>query len=196
MKFVRLLGVATAALFASALLVALNSGAAQAEELEWHRIFGIPEAFNVVGSGTGAVGGGAPWTTTSGDAEVDLKDGKIKFNVEGLVLAVGGNATAKLSGLDIGTPAGVTAVKGTLVCSVSGAANGGNSVLVDTDTVPLDAQGDANFSGKIGTLPSACTTSDIAFLIRIVDPVGFANLWIAAGGVLTVDHDHDHDHDD
>ncbi len=193
MKFLKLLGIATATLFASALLIAQSSSAAQAQELEWHRIFGIPEAFNVVGSGTGAVGGGAPWTTTSGDAEVDLKDGKIKFNVEGLVLAVGGNTTAMLSGLDIGTPAGVTEVKGTLVCNVSGATNGGNSVLVDTDSVPLSAQGDAHFSGKVGTIPSTCGTSDVAFLIRIVDPVGFANLWIAAGGVLTVGHDHDHD---
>ncbi len=109
------------------------------------------------------------WTTTSGDAEVDLKDGKIKFNVEGLVLAVGGNTTAMLSGLDIGTPAGVTEVKGTLVCNVSGATNGGNSVLVDTDSVPLSAQGDAHFSGKVGTIPSTCGTSDVAFLIRIVD---------------------------
>jgi hypothetical protein len=193
MKFLKLLGIATAALFASALLIAQSSSAAQAQELEWHRIFGIPEAFNVVGSGTGAVGGGAPWTTTSGDAEVDLKDGKIKFNVEGLVLAVGGNTTAMLSGLDIGTPAGVTEVKGTLVCNVSGATNGGNSVLVDTDAVPLSAQGDAYFSGKVGTIPSTCGTSDVAFLIRIVDPAGFLNFWIAAGGVLTVDHDHDHD---
>ena len=76
MKFLKLLGIATATLFASALLIAQSSSAVQAQELEWHRIFGIPEAFNVVGSGTGAVGGGAPWTTTSGDAEVDLKDGK------------------------------------------------------------------------------------------------------------------------
>jgi len=161
MKFLKLLGIATAALFASALLIAQSSSAAQAQELEWHRIFGIPEAFNVVGSGTGAVTGGAPWTTTSGDAEVDLKDGKIKFNVEGLVLAVGGNTTAMLSGLDIGTPAGVTEVKGTLVCNVSGATNGGNSVLVDTDAVPLSAQGDAYLSGKVGTIPSTCGTSDV-----------------------------------
>jgi hypothetical protein len=140
-------------------------------------------------NGTGAVGGGAPWTTTSGHAEVDLKTGSIDFRVKGLVLAVGGNATAKLSGLDIGTPAGVTQVKGTLVCNVSGAVNAGNSVLVDTGAVPLSAQGNASFSGMVGPLPSECGTSDIAFLIRIVQPVAFANLWIAAGGVLTVDGD-------
>jgi hypothetical protein len=192
MKFLKFLGVTTAALFASAFLIAQSSSAGQAQELEWHRIFGIPEAFNVVGSGTGAVAGGAPWTTTSGEAEVDLKDGKIKFNVKGLVLAVGGNTTAMLSGLDIGTPAGVTAVKGTLVCSVSGVGNGGNSVLVDTDAVALSAQGDAHFSGKVGPLPAACGTTDVAFLIRIVEPAGFLNFWIAAGGVLEVEQGHDH----
>src|ERR1700676_2136738 len=102
MKFLKLLRVGTAVLFASAWLMGFSS--AQAQEVQWHRIFGIPEAFNVVGSGTGAVGGGAPWTTTSGHAEVDLKTGSIDFRVKGLVLAVGSNATAKLSGLDIGTP--------------------------------------------------------------------------------------------
>jgi hypothetical protein len=189
MKFLKLLRVGTAALFASAWLIGFSSGRAQAQEVQWHRIFGIPEAFNVVGSGTGAVGGGAPWTTTSGHAEVDLKTGSIDFRVKGLVLAVGGNATAKLSGLDIGTPAGVTQVKGTLVCNVSGAVNSGNSVLVDTGSVPLSAQGNASFTGMVGPLPSECGTSDIAFLIRIVQPMAFANLWIAAGGVLTVDGD-------
>ena len=126
-EILKVLGIVTAALFALTVLIAPSSRADQAQELEWHRIFGIPEAFNIVGVGTGAVEGGAPWTTTSGEAEVDLKDGKIKFSVKGLVLAVGGNATAMLSGLDIGTPAGVTEVKGTLVCSVSGVGNGGNS---------------------------------------------------------------------
>ena len=192
MKFLKVLGIVTAALFALTVLIAPSSRADQAQELEWHRIFGIPEAFNIVGVGTGAVEGGAPWTTTSGEAEVDLKDGKIKFSVKGLVLAVGGNATAMLSGLDIGTPAGVTEVKGTLVCSVSGVGNGGNSVLVDTDAVALSAQGDASFRGKVGPLPAVCGTSDVAFLIRIVEPAGFGGLWIAAGGVLTVGHGHDH----
>ncbi len=73
MKFLKLLRVGTAALFATAWLIGFSSGRAQAQEVQWHRIFGIPEAFNVVGSGTGAVGGATPWTTTSGHAEVDLK---------------------------------------------------------------------------------------------------------------------------
>ena len=187
MKFSKLLRVGAAALFASVWLMALNTSPAQAQVLEWQTIFAIPEAFNVVGSGTGAVTGGAPWYISSGHVKVNLTKGRVNFQVKGLVLAVGGEASASLSGLDIGTPAGVTAVKGTVVCNVSGSTNGGNSVLVDTPSVPLSAQGNASFNGSAGAFPSACGTSDIAFLIRITEPLPFAGLWIAAGGVLSVD---------
>ncbi|HTY56248.1 MAG TPA: hypothetical protein VMB26_13655 [Candidatus Binataceae bacterium] len=184
MKVSKFLNIAAAAVLASFCLTAVSASSAQAQLLEWHRIFGIPEAFNVVGSGTGAVTGGAPWVTSSGHAIINLKNGKVSFEVKGLVLAVGGNATAMLSGLQIGTPAGVTEVEGTVVCNVSGATNGGNSVLVNTTAVPLSETGNASFSGNVGPFPSACSTSDIAFLIRIVDPTAFGGLWIAAGGVL------------
>src|SRR5882757_6596816 len=56
----------------------------------------------------GIPSGGLPWTTTGGSARVDLRTGKIAFNVAGLVLN-GGNAS--------GTPGPVTSVKGTLVCN-------------------------------------------------------------------------------
>ncbi len=187
-KLSKLLRAGVAALFASAWLMAFNTSPAQAQVLEWQTIFAIPEAFNVVGSGTGRVTGGAPWYISSGSAKVNLTKGRVNFQVKGLVLAVGGEAAVPISGLDIGTPAGVTAVKGTVVCNVSGSTNGGNSVLVDTPSVPLSALGDASFSGNVGSFPSACSTSDIAFLIRITQPAGFADLWIAAGGILSVDH--------
>ena len=187
MKFSKLLRVGAAALFASAWLMALNTSPAQAQVLEWQTIFAIPEAFNVVGSGTGAVTGGAPWYISSGHAKVNLTKGRVNFQVKGLVLAVGGEAAVPISGLQIGTPAGVTAVKGTVVCNVSGATNGGNSVLVDTPSVPLSAQGNASFNGSVGAFPSACGTSDIAFLVRITQPVAFGDLWIAAGGILAID---------
>jgi hypothetical protein len=84
-------------------------------------------------------------------------------------------------------------VKGTLVCNVSGTSGSSpNSVEDDTDAVPLSLQGDASFQGSlVSAVPSVCQTNpdDVAFLIRIVQPSGFANLWIAAGGVLTVDGD-------
>jgi hypothetical protein len=51
---------------------------------------------------------------------------------------------------------------------------------VDTPLVDLDDQGNARFDGRIGPLPSACTTEpDIAFLIRVG-----AGRWIANGTVL------------
>jgi hypothetical protein len=193
MKFFALLKMAAATLFSAAFLIAMSSGPVQAgmsdQVLEWQTIFGIPQAFNVVGSGSGQVGGGAPWYVSSGHAKVNLTKGKVNFKVNGLVLAVGSEAAIPLFGLDIGTPAGVTEVKGTVVCNVSGSTNGGNSVLVDTAAVPLSAQGNASFSGSVGPFPAECGTSDIAFLIRIVEPTPFANLWIAAGGVLVVNPD-------
>ena len=71
-----------------------------------------------------------------------------------------------------------------VVCDVDGSAGGGNSVLVDTPAVPLSAQGDAQFSGKVGPLPAGCSSEpDIAFVLRIVQPVAFADRWIAAGAV-------------
>ena len=137
----------------------------------WEDIIGIIQAGNVVGSGTGhATGGGQPWSTKQGSARVNLQTGMVEFLVQGLVLA-GGNS--------IGTPDAVTQVKGTLVCNTSGSAGGGNSVLVDTDLVPLDDQGDAHFVGDVGNLPLACLAEpDIAFLIRASN-----GLWIANGSV-------------
>ena len=137
----------------------------------WDDIIGIIQAGNVVGLGTGHVtGGGQPWSTKQGNARVNLETGKVEFLVQGLVLA-GGNS--------IGTPGPVTEVKGTLVCDTDGSAGGGNSVLVDTDLVPLDAQGDAQFVGDVGDLPPVCLTEpDIAFLIRTS-----GGAWIANGSV-------------
>jgi hypothetical protein len=86
-----------------------------------------------------------------------------------LVLA-GGNG--------IGTRAATNQVKGTLVCDTDGSAGGGNSTLVDTPLVDLDAQGSAKFNGNVGVLPTACSDPDIAFLIRIA-----AGRWIANGAV-------------
>ena len=137
----------------------------------WEDIIGIMQAGNVVGLGTGHVtGGGQPWSTKQGSARVNLRTGMVEFLVQGLVLA-GGNS--------IGTPDAVTQVKGTLVCDTNGSAGGGNSVLVDTDLVPLSDQGDAHFVGDAGDLPLVCLTEpDIAFLIRTS-----GGAWIANGSV-------------
>jgi hypothetical protein len=139
-------------------------------EVEWKQIVGIIQPGNKVGSGTGQVsGGGQPWTTVSGSADVDLATGRLQFQVQGLVLA-GGNA--------IGIPDGVTMVKGTLVCDTTGTANG-NSTLVDTPLVPLSAKGDGRFRGDLGPLPLACLNQpNLAFLVR-----NAAGAWIANGAI-------------
>jgi len=139
-------------------------------EVEWKQIVGIIQPGNKVGSGTGQVaGGGQPWTTAGGSAEVDLATGRLQFQVQGFVLG-GGNA--------IGTPDSVTMVKGTLVCDTTGTANG-NSTLVDTPLVPLSPKGDARFRGDLGLLPLACINEpNLAFVIRTA-----GGAWIGNGAV-------------
>src|SRR5262245_48594583 len=153
-------------------LVAFTAAAVQAESptVRWSDIRGIIQPASVVGSGTGAVtGGGLPWSTSGGSAFVNLDSGLLKFSVRGLVLAAGNS---------IGTRSGIAQVKGTLVCDTNGSAGGGNSALVDTSLVDLDAQGNATFQGNVGPLPAECAEPDIAFLVR---PGGGA--WLAYGAV-------------
>jgi hypothetical protein len=171
------------------LAVTLTTVQAQAASttLKWANIVGAAVFGDQLGVGSGAVDGAAPWNTTKGSASVNLMSGKVRFSVTGLVLAVG--SAASQFGLGIGTSGGVTKVEGTLVCNVDGLAAGGsgNSVDVDIASVALSFQGNASFSGSFSSIPAACTSAptDTAFLIRIVDPVGFEGLYIAFGAVLT-----------
>lgn len=193
MRSSKLIMLVTVSIFMLTWLVGLSAVTAQAQEVEWERIegvvpgFGQPpgQLFDVVGSGS--VQGAAPWNTTEGSAKVNLGNGNVEFEVRGLVLSVGSVPALGLTGVPIGTTAGVTPVKGTLVCDLNGSATDpdgpgplvGNSVLVDTPLVPLSAQGDAEFSGNV-SLPSACVNEpDIAFLIRILP----SNRYIAFGAV-------------
>lgn len=148
-----------------------NASADSASTLHWQSVIGIVQGNNVIGSGTGAATGApGPWSALGGHVNVDLDDGKINFVVRGLVLA-GGNS--------IGTPGAVLQVKGTLVCDTDGSASG-NSVLVDAPLVELDDQGNARFSGHVGSLPAVCTSEpDVAFLIRTG-----SGRWIGNGAVL------------
>jgi hypothetical protein len=150
------------------LSLAVSVRAAKADEtIRWKSIIGIIQAGNVV---AGIGGGGQPWSTLGGEASLNVDTGKLRFSVRGLVLA-GGNT--------IGTPGAVIQVKGTIVCNASGAA----PTLHDSAVVPLNAEGDARFSGSIGILPANCFSSDAVFLIRI--PAG---RWIANGAVLDRDN--------
>ena len=158
-----ILGAILAPIFSSTVI------AIPAREVRWDALVGVIQTGNVVGSGTGAVtGAGQPWVVTGGRAEVDLSNGDLSFDVEGLVLAGGNN---------IGTRGTNAQVRGTLVCDTNGSAGGGNSVLVNTPLLALSAQGEADFSGNVGPLPAVCATEpDIAFLIRST-----GGNWFAAG---------------
>jgi hypothetical protein len=173
------------------LLFAFTAPSAVAQSASWKQVVGIIPVNNVVGSGTGkVVGGFLPWTTTSGTARVNLQTGDIEFVVRGLVFA-GGSPT-----ITVGTPLPVTAVKGTLVCDNDGSAGGGNSVVVETPSIPLSATGDAKFSGNIGPLPAVCSSEpDLAFLVRAsaFNCQATEGPWIANGAVLSRDNNGDRD---
>lgn len=148
---------------AIALLACASIAPAAADSVRWRTVVGIVQAGNVVG---GIGGGGQPWTTLGGHASVNFSANHVEFEVRGLVLA-GGNS--------IGTPDGVVQVKGTLLCDPGGAA-----LAIDTVLVTLSATGDAEFSGAVPPIPTTCTPTNVAFLIRIG-----AGRWIANGAVRT-----------
>lgn len=156
-----------------AALLVLAAGRARADDqIRWQTVIGIMQAGNVV---AGIPGGGQPWSTLGGNANVHLDKGRVQWRVDGLVLA-GGNG--------IGTRAAIASVKGTLVCNPGAA----DQAVVDTPAVPLDEVGDARFEGEFATpLPAACTmetpTRTFAFLVRIAAPAP-GDRWIANGAVL------------
>ena len=133
---------------------------------------GVDNPVNDIHSGTFA------WTTTGGRAEVNLTNGEVKFQVQGLV--INGSQFS-------GTTGPITAVVGTLVCN-AGETSNGNSIetVFDTAQVPLSAGGDAQFSGDIGSIDTPCDNP--LFLVRIAQPEGAFGLWIATGSVRTSDH--------
>jgi hypothetical protein len=151
----------TAALGA-VLLAALASPSRADNIVVWRTIIGVAQAGNVVG---GITGGGQPWSTREGEVLVSLDSGFVEFEVRGLVLA-GGNA--------IGTPGPVNQVKGTLVCGPGSA----SPTIIDTPLVPLDAQGNAEFSGSFSSSTAGCSPTDVAFLIRTA-----GGGWIGNGSV-------------
>jgi hypothetical protein len=129
----------------------------------WSRIVGVITSPGVSNPVAGIASGGLPWTTSGGSAVVDSSGGVV-FSVQGLVL-VGGNAS--------GTTGPVTSVKGTLVCNPGTSAQ----AVIDTPPTPLDAQGNADFAGKLVSALPSCNNP--LFLIRVVPK----NVWIATGAV-------------
>jgi hypothetical protein len=136
--------------------------------VSWKTIVG-----NITVSNNDAVGGinpgTTPWSTVGGRARVNLATGYVSFDVDGLVLN-GGNAT--------GTPGGVDQVEGSLICD----AGKDDQTIFTTTPVALNAQGNADFSGRFDSIPGTCTNP--LFLIRIGPDLPNANQrWIATGAV-------------
>jgi hypothetical protein len=165
-------------------IIAAAPATADENTVRWKTIVGIADAGTIIvppattpnNAVGGITGGGQAWTTLGGDARVNLGSGNLEFEVRGLVLA-GGNA--------IGTPDGITQVKGTLVCAAGTAAQ----AVVDAAPVALSAEGDAEFDGNLGSLPASCTPTAVAFLVRIANGAN-AGRWIANGAVRMSNGDH------
>lgn len=76
---------------------------------------------------------------------------------------------------------------GTLVCNAVDATQNtpGSSKIANTASVPLNAQGDAEFSGTIQIIPAPCNNP--LFLVRIATPAtGAVGRWIATGTERTI----------
>jgi hypothetical protein len=152
----------------SVLLIA--SAFAGPNDVHWNRIEGVITALNVDNPvGNNIHSGTFAWSVGSGHAQVNLSNGHTSFQVEGLV--IDGTAFS-------GTPGPITMVEGTLVCNAGTPAE----TPFDTPSVPLDAQGDAHFTGQLGSIPTAC--GNPIFLIRIANPFA-AGRWIATGADRT-----------
>src|ERR1700742_4034991 len=116
--------------------------AESATVVRWASIVGVITAPAVDNPVAGIHAGAGPWSVRNGHARVNLSNGNTTFDVDGLVLN-GSNSS--------GTPGPVTAVIGTLVCNAGTA----TQAILDTTAVPLNAQGDAHFSGQISGVPAS-----------------------------------------
>ena len=159
----------------------VNGDRHKGNKVKWEQIVGLLAPHWLIGGFEGASG---PWTAERGRAVVDLSSGKLKFRVNGLVLAFQPRPPGETP--IIGTSGGVTEVKGTLVCdALPSNPDPPPTSFVDTPAVPFSAQGDAEFEGVV-SIPAAClaTPERLAFLIRAADP-GQPPLeaWIAHGAV-------------
>src|SRR5262249_30385692 len=106
------------------------------------------------------------WTARGGFASVDLASGATSFHVEGLVI----NGTQFN-----GTPGPISAVTGTLVCN----AGTNTEIALNTGAASLDAQGNAQLTGRLSNIPATCANP--LFLLRIARLQGANGKWIATG---------------
>jgi hypothetical protein len=153
-----------------ALLSLLFASAAFADSsvVRWDSIVGVITVPGLDNPVADIHGGATPWTTTRGQATINLNNGGTGFFVQGLVIN-GGTST--------GTTGPISAVIGTLVCN----AGQGDEKVYDTSPVSLSPLGNAGFSGNIGAIDAPCNNP--LFLIRIAQPAGAFGRWIATGAV-------------
>ena len=149
------------------LLLSVSSAFAQTSNtVRWQSFAGVITAQNVDNPVSANIHSGTfAWTVRGGSARVNLATGAASFNIQQLVIN-----GAKFSG----TPGPITQVTGTLVCNPGA---DGESTR-DTAAVNLDAHGNAQFSGNLGS-PGTCANP--LFLVRIFNPSGARGLWIATG---------------
>jgi len=148
-------------------------GGSDGSVARWRSIVGVITAQGVDNPVSSQIHSGTfAWSVRSGNASVNLTTGATFFEVEGLVI----NGT-----MFSGTPGPITSVTGTLVCNPGDETQ---ELALDTYPVPLDARGDALFSGFIQNIPPMC--GNPLFLIRIANPAGAAGRWIATGAERSI----------
>ena len=166
---------------AAAIAISLAATAAHADDdgiVRWKNIVGVIAEKNVSNMVANIDSGSFAWSARSGHARVDLMTGHAAFEVEGL--SING---AQFSG----TPGPITDVMGTLVCNAMDATQNtlGTSMTANTASVPLNAQGDAEFFGQISNIPQPCNNP--LFLLRIAtQATGAVGRWIATGTERTI----------
>jgi len=166
---------------AAAIAISLAATAAHADDddiIRWKNIVGVITEKNVSNMVANIDSGTFAWSVRSGHARVDLMTGHAAFEVEGL--SING---AQFSG----TPGPITDVMGTLVCNAMDATQNtpGTSMTANTVSVPLNAQGDAEFFGQISNIPHPCNNP--LFLVRIAtQATGAVGRWIATGTERTI----------
>jgi hypothetical protein len=163
MTFMKRISVLLGVLLIASATFAQGDGAV----VRWKNVVGVITAPLVNNPVAGISSGLFPWHATRGEALVNLATGDLAFQVKGLVL-VGTNFS--------GTRGDLTEVKGTLVCNPGTTAQ----AILDTDSVPFSEQGDAQFAGNLGSVPTPCTNP--LFLVRL--PAN--NRWIATGAVRVI----------
>jgi len=165
---------------ASFALATLGASPSFAGDVHWKHVVGVitatdnpataaAENFNPVGSVQPAT---FAWSVRDGHARVNTDNGKVDFEVHGLVI---------IGQVFSGTTGPVQTVTGTLVCNPGAQ----TEAVIDTSDVPIDSQGNARFSGMLQGIPATC--SNPLFLIRIAtianpqNPNGARGFWIATG---------------